>query len=296
MGRPSFKRYPLTTGSQPYWPNANYGNSKALNEYAGRPENESIHAVLPHGVFYEHDYVFEGERKAPVPCVLNWPEHRDEVWAKYKEVVPCAAPFLYAHAQYPHAKERRGTLVMPQHSTTLFDMEFDWWKLSDSIDDLPRPITILLYWQDVERGVDKYFRHVTKTCGHVQDPEFSKRLVGFLTGAEYVVSNEVGSYTQYATAAGAKFRLLHEPPRFVLNKQGHDQGYAGIFHNSEDRHPEEKRRIAEIDKLYRDRDFDEPITAEQVECADYYLRRAAFTSPEGLRADLEYCTSRLSWK
>jgi hypothetical protein len=68
-----------------------------------------------------------------------------------------------------------------------------------------------------------------------------------------------------------------------------------IFHGTEDRHPEEKRRVAEIDALFRGRSFDEPITPEQKACSDYYLRRTAFKSPEGLLADLEYVAT-LKWK
>ncbi len=301
MAAPSFKRYPMQTGGEmrSYWPNANYGNARALKQWAGYPLTEPVWAVIPHGIFYEdtdmaeRPAIFVGEAKAPVPCVLNYPAHRDAPWAATgKEVIPAAAPFLYGLAQYPHAKERRGTVVMPQHLTTLYDLDGDLWSFSEACEGLPKPITYLLYWEDIDRGFDKFFRGTIRTCGHVQDQLFMERLVGHLTGAEYVVSNEVGSYTQYATAAGARFRLLADPPRFVLNKRGHEAGFAGIFLNSEDRHPEEKARIAEIDAFFRDHDFDEPITADQQECSDYYLRRSAFKSREGLLADLEYCKQR----
>jgi hypothetical protein len=294
VGAPSVKIHKIHTEAA-YWPNGNYGNERTLKRYAGYPMHEPVWAVIPHGVFYEDDYVFEGEAKAPVPCVLNYPKHRDEVWSRYKEVVPAAAPFLYALATYPHATERKGTIVMPQHSTTLLDMEFDWHTFADSLQDLPRPITTLLYYNDVQQGVDKYFygrASTLKTCGHVQDQRYLEKLVGYLTGAEWVVSNDVGSYTYYATAAGAKFRLLGDSPKFYLNEQGKANGFQDIFFGSEDRHPEEKARIAEVDALFRDHDYDEPITADQRDASDYYLRRSCLKSPEGLLADLDYCKSR----
>lgn len=290
MGKVSGVRPKMADPVEVYWPNANYGNHLALKRHARYSLKDPVWAVIPHGVFYEDDYVFEGEAKARVPAVLNWPEHRDAVWGQHKIVVPCAAPFLYALGIYPHAKERKGTLVMPQHTTTLFDMEFDWWEFADRLEGLPKPITVLLYYNDAQQDVHRYFsRYRVRTCGHVNDPNFLEKLVGYLTGAELVVSNEVGSYTQYATAAGARFRLLGDPPRFVLNEQGKELGFEGIFHNSEDRHPEEKRRIAEIDALYRDHDFDEPITKDQLESMKYYLRFDALKDSAGLHADLEFC-------
>ena len=295
MGKPSFKRYPMTTGGEmrSYWPNANYGNARTLKEYAGYPTDQPIWAVVPHGIFYEDDYVFPGEASAPVPCVLNYPSHRDGAWAATgKEVIPSAAPFLYAMEMYPHATERRGTIVMPQHLTTLYDLEGDLWEFAEACEKLPRPVTYLMYWEDLDRGFDKYFRGVIKTCGHVQDQRFLERLVGHLTGAEYVVSNEVGSYTQYATAAGAKFRLMARPPKFVLNEMGIANGFKDVFKNSDERHPEEQARVAEIDALFRDHDFDEPITEDQRDCSDYYLRRSAFKTRPKLLADLEYCREK----
>jgi hypothetical protein len=281
------------------WYNSNYGQARALKGYAGYPLSKSVNAIIPHGVFFEDDYVFPGEINAPVPAVLNWPMHRDGIWSQYKEVVPSAAPFLYAHALYPHAKERRGTLVMPQHTTTLLSQEFDWWAFADSLKDLPGPVRVLLYYNDVQQDVHKYFRYPCKTCGHVNDQQFLERLVYHLTSAEYVVSNDVGSFTYYSTLAanrniegdtGAKFRIISDPPRQYLNEQGIEAGYEGIFHNSEDRHPEEKRRVAETAALFRV-PLDEPVTPEQVACSEYYLRKTAFKSPEGLRKDLEYIES-----
>lgn len=287
MGKPSFRPFSPDPVER-YWPNCNYGNARMLKTYAHYPASESIWAVIPHGVFYEDDYVYIGEANAKVPAVLQWPEHRDACWGEHKVVVPCAAPFLYALEMVPHAKERRGTIVMPQHSTTLYDMEFDWWAFSDLLRDVPKPITVLLYYVDIQRGVDRYFPGLKiRCCGHVNDPRFLANLVSYLTSAECVVSNEVGSYTYYSVAAGTPFSILGEPPRFVLNQEGIDKGFAGVFHNSEDRHPEEKRRVAEVTELFQG--WQETITPEQAACADYYLRRSAFKTPDALRADLEYC-------
>ena len=258
---------------------------------AGWNPKEAVWALIPHGVFFEDDYVFPGEIEAKVPAVLNWPPHRDEIWSQYKTVVPAAAPFVYAWNLYEKQKQKRGSLVYPQHLTTLYDHDGDLWDFAEQVKQLPRPCTWMAYWEDLRRGFAKYVpAHVTiKTCGHVQDPEFLKKTVWHMSGAEYLFSNDIGSYTLYSTLAGCKFRLLHEPPVFRLNQKGVDAGYREIFHDSPDRHPEEKRRVAELDALFRDHDWDEPITTEQRESIEWYLRTDKFKDPAGLCRDFEYC-------
>ena len=162
MGNPSFKRYSTEMGEL-YWPNSNYGNARTLKTYAGYPLNKPVQAVIPHGVFYEGEAyderfaIFPGEAKAPVPCVLNYPAHRDKPWSEFKEVVPMAAPFVYALQVYPHNPVRRGSIIMPQHSTTLYDQEFDWPLFARLCNDqIPRPRTYLAYWEDLQRGVADY--------------------------------------------------------------------------------------------------------------------------------------------
>jgi len=267
-----------------YWPNANYGNARTLKLFSGYPLDKPIHAVIPHGVFYEDDHVFPGEAQAPgCSAVLNWPAHRDTVWSQYKEVVPCAAPYVYALRTYPHTRERRGTLVMPQHSTNLYDMDYDWGAFADLCRDLPRPVTVALYWNDVDRGAADYFPFKTVCFGHVNQQAFLERQVLAMTGARHVVSNEIGSYTYYSVLSGCSFSLLHEPPMMRIN----NPEFKSVFRDWDDKHPEEQRRMTQMTELFKEW-RDEPNEA-QIEAAMYYLRVDAMKDAEGLRSDLEYC-------
>lgn len=270
-----------------YWPNCNYGHAKLLKEYSGYPMDRSVEAVIPHGVFYEDDYVYPGEAQAPVPCVLNWPQHRDAVWRIHKEVIPNAAPYLYALQMYPHAQERRGTLVMPQHATNLYDMDYDWSRFADTCRELPKPVTVVWYWNEIDVGDGpRYFHQVQKCFGHVNEPEFHVRQVLAMTGAKHVVSNEVGSYSYYAVASGCSFTLIDQPPMMRI---GHPD-FRSIFRDWDNKHPEEQRRMAEVTELFSEW-RDEP-SQEQKECADYYLRADALWSRQELHDALEYCQMR----
>lgn len=273
------KRLPI----EPFTPNHYYGCAMDLRAYSGY--RKPIKAVVAHGVFYE-PWIHPSEREAPVPAVFNWPAFRDEAWSEHKTVVPCAAPYLYALQLHEPARERRGSVFMPQHSTDAFDIDSDWWELAEIASSLPKPVTVCIYYADVrDYHAERYFDALgcrVVTMGHYYDPLFNARLVALLTGAERVVSNEIGSYTYYAVASGTPFYLAGRAPVYTVRDTHKD----GSYFDSDKRHPEEIRRVGEMRTLFGE--ATDEISSEQAAAANYMLRADAMKTPAGLLADLEY--------
>lgn len=286
-----------------YHANGNYGHDKLLREYSGY--EKPVKAVIPHGVFYEIDdangrfAIYPGEADSNPKWVLNWPECRDEPWSQHKGVIPSCAPFLYALAMYDWAPSRRGTLIYPQHNTDAFEMDTDWWDfLEVVINDLPehmKPVTVVLSWHDI----DKQFHFGTlkvKCLGHVNDQDFHKKQVAMMTGAKYVLSNDIGSYTYYSLMAGCAFSLVSEPPNYRLKADedlariwGNADSIKSLFFDTANKHPDETAQLDYVRSLFPAGEFFETPTPEQIAAAEYYTRADCFKGPNQLYDDLVMC-------
>ena len=290
---PKKPRYP-----EFYWPNANYGFSSVLKQYAGYPANRPIMAVIPHGVYLNDSRLFAGELEVPLRAVLSFPEYRDALWQSTsdKTVVPSAAPFLYAlrimrESGWTMPAERRGTIVAPQHSTAAVDTDTRWGKLADELVALPdrfQPVTLCLHWQDLERKRDQEFtrRGIRVVCaGHLGDQEFLFRLIHLMSQHRYAASNNVGSHLFYALALGLPYFLLGRRPTTHITR-----GYEHLRHEfgTGDGAGSERAQALRATFQVPLSDVPDAPTAEQRALAEYYLRADRLKSSEDLLADLEY--------
>ena len=224
--------------------------------------------------------------------VLSWPVYRDAGWAQYKHVVPSAAPFLYARALAGDPDPsivREGTLFVPMHSVHVMNLDTDWRNLAKSLKDLEPPVTVQLYWRDMELGHDKYFKRAgyeVVTCGAGNAEDFFFNVIEYLRRAKYGCSNEIGSHMFYALADGLPYYLIGEPPRQIYCGPPH---MTDMFMGDDS---SVKAVQGEIRPLFAER-LDH-ITEDQKAVADYMLGADRFKTPEGLLADLREC-QRVQW-
>jgi hypothetical protein len=140
-------------------PNAFYGSDSVLKAYAGLAPDESLKAVVPHGVVFDEGYVWEVERQAMLPAVLAYGENRESAYrrATAKLVIRSAPPFAYAGKllEGAPAPARAGTLFFPSHSTHRVTWHTDLDGLAEALLALEakfQPVTVCMYWRDYELG------------------------------------------------------------------------------------------------------------------------------------------------
>jgi len=268
-----------------YDANMNYGDAEILRRYSGF--EGPIPAVIPHGVQFD-SRLFPGEVHSRPKSVLSWPVYRDAGWAEYKHMVPSAAPFLYAQALAgppdPDVK-REGTLFVPQHSVHIMNMEVDWRGLARSLKDLEGPVTVQMYWRDIELTHDRFFTRLgyeVVCAGGLNDQDFFFNVIKNLRKVKYACSNNIGSHVFYALSDGVPYFLTGERAQPVYCGP---PDLANFFMASDS----EKAVRGEIEPMFRER-LDH-ITEDQKTIADYFLGAERFKTPEGLLADLQECAA-----
>jgi hypothetical protein len=211
-------------------PNDNYGFAHIMKVYAGYPETKPIYASFPHGMCNRDNVVNVSELKADFPSLLCYPPFKTDLWkktSKTKKVIPFASPMHYAlklfKSEIP-ADQRRGTLFLPMHSTHMVEVDFDREAVIAELADLPdefKPITICLHWQDIEKGLDKFFidRGFDIVCaGHLTDSEYIFRWLHLVSQFKLVAHCGFGSALFYSVLAGVPFYLTKEYAEPVFHK------------------------------------------------------------------------------
>jgi len=271
-----------------YSGNNAYGAATVLRAYSSY--DKPINAVIPHGCNYDA-IVYPGESAAPLPAVLSWPPFRDEAWAQYKHVVPACAPFLYALAMVPESdKPREGTLFAPAHSTDYIDMDQDWRDLAKLCDTMEAPVTVQLYFRDIERDRAKFFErrgHKVISCGRLGDDMFLARVVENLQRVKVACSNEIGSHTFYSIAAGVPYHLVGDNPTRIM--QTPRPGMEVLYAWNDDALKMREYLRTQFAKPG-------PITAQQKALAFEMLGAARFKTPAQLLADLRECEHAIAPK
>jgi hypothetical protein len=264
-----------------------YGMARILKEYAGLPTKRSLKAVIPHGLVFSPDHIWEAEIHAALPVVLCYPAYREGVYGRRttKLVIPSASPFLYLlellRAHRPPA--RQGTIFFPSHSTHNVTAQFDFEGLADALlllGEEYQPITVCVYWRDFNLGrhvpfQERGFRVVS--AGHMFDPHFLVRFYHLCSTHQYSASNSIGSNLFYSAKSGCSFFLM----------DGFDTTLVG--------EPEVlKRNTAEMpDSIHSSlhRLFCTPrvqMSREQMEAVDYFLGAEHLKSSRTLRHQLYY--------
>ncbi len=209
---------PLQTSE--LWPgNDYYGIATTLKRYADIPDDCSIKAVVPHGIYMNDKLVNDAERSARLSAALVYPAYRLRLYRDQarKIPVPSAAPFVYASRLIEPPALRSGTLFYPAHSLPGVTAEMDFDAIAEKLLDWPasmKPVSVSIYWHDyllrhhrpfVERGIR------VVSAGHMFDPDFLLRQAYLLKQHAHVASNAVGSHLFYATHAGCLFHLVEQP-------------------------------------------------------------------------------------
>ena len=206
-----------------YWPNANYGLARTLKEYAGYPLDLPVNAIIPHGVYHDRVNVFPGEKNAPLPAVLNYPDYRAEAWAAVSDklIVPSASPFLYAlhmhREEYGEGEhDLGGTLFFPAHSTSGIDKTGDWGAVMDELDALDeryKPVKVCIHWSDYNKGlhskfIERGYKVVSAGSQHLDG--FFTRILHLLGRHTYAASNDVGAAVYHPAAMGMQTLMVGE--------------------------------------------------------------------------------------
>jgi hypothetical protein len=195
-----------------------YGFANILKQYSGY--HEPLDGVIPHGVYSPSAGISAMELDKPVANAYNWLPYLDELFKEYTSynMFPIACPFIYATKilEYePKQQKGKGTLFIPYHSTDVWDFEESWYDIAMSIKHLPQPVSVLMFFEDINKGRAKYFRkkgYDVYTCGNKFNQDFIYRFINILRNFEYAASNDVSSPAFYATYMGKKFILTSETP------------------------------------------------------------------------------------
>jgi hypothetical protein len=265
-------------------PNAFYGNDVALKAYAGWPADRPLKLIVPHGVVFNRDYLWDTELRSSLPVVMAYPDYRIAAYrrASRKLVVAGTAPFAFVcrlMAGAP-APQRRGTLFFPAHSTHGINAETDHDAIADALGRLDarhHPIRICIYWKDYLAG--RHLPYAARgfevvSAGHMYDPAFLFRLYHLLSMHRYASSTTEGSYIFYAVQSGCPY--FHLP--------GFDVSLNPLAAaNSKDvcSHPEAGPVIAAFLG-----EFEQP-TARQRELTEAFVGAANLPTPASLRALLQ---------
>lgn len=201
-------------------PNDFYGIAFIIKKYANLPIWYSLKAIIPHGIVFDQAYVWTVERKANLPLILCYPDFRKKIYSDIsnKRVVLSAAPYLYALKLLKDQPqpERRGTIFFPHHSTHNFKAIMDLEKIAKALNKLEKqyqPITICMYWRDVNLGHHEIFLRYgfdVVSAGHIFDPFFLSRFYHICSLHRYAAGNSAGSHIFYSIKAGCSYFHLSE--------------------------------------------------------------------------------------
>lgn len=206
-----------------------YGHGSILKRYAGIPEWVPLPFGVQHGwTTYPHNADFRnGARR-----VVVWSAHiRDMYRERYPsiEFFEIGAPFLYLLASTGIASgdalERRGSIVFPVHSSHLVDVAYSFAEFAEELRALPdiyHPVTVCMYYVDLERGRDQEFRkagfNVVSAGKSRLSRDFLARFVALTSPRRFAFSNHLSSALFYANALGLPAFLIGPRPEFSFDR------------------------------------------------------------------------------
>ncbi len=274
--------------------NALYGFAWTLKRYAGYPMDESVMAVIPHGVYLDARSWCNYENQSSLKAVLNYPAYRVRVWQEEtdKVVVPSASPFLYAlelfHERFGTPDPGEGTIFFTAHTVSAMRTTAQWSRIADQLlelDERYQPVTVCMYHVDVTKRLHLPFEHrgiPVVAAGHGDDPRFIYRWLHLLHQHRYAASNDLGSAVFYANAAGKPVFLLDE-----LARHTHDPSLHLVKQRPVSTQVLQTKR--HLTELFRTQG--EGLGAELRATVGYMLGAENLKPPDGLREDLEYVAS-----
>ena len=188
-----------------------YGIGEIIREYAHFPNFLPCPVGIQHGwarTTHSHD--------ANYNCAENW-FWTEDLAAKYQDEYKglstraVGSPFLYllTNLNYVEALTKKGSIVFPAHSTKIVGVKCDFNKYAEMLEKLPdeyKPITICMYYLDMEKGSDIPFREkgfeVVKNGDSLYDNDFLRRFVKNVHGKKYAFSNQATSALLFSSTMG----------------------------------------------------------------------------------------------
>lgn len=201
--------------------NTFYGHGHVLRTYARIGPDEPLYAVVPHSPTPDPYFVWNGERLAPVPAVMSYPDYRATAFerATSKRVIPSASPYVYVTRMAETSRlEREGTIFFPAHSTHNVTADIEAERLAGLLAALPppyAPVTVCLYWRDVELGRHRPFHeHGLRlaSAGHLFDPSFLFRFHELAQRHRFASGSTIGSHLFLSVASGCQYLRLPGMP------------------------------------------------------------------------------------
>ena len=267
--------------------NAYYGNDLILKTYAGLPHSYPLKVVIPHGIYLDPNFIWIAEQKSPLPAILNYSDFRKNVVSRKtsKFVISSASPFLYLTKllEGKQNSSREGTIFFPAHSTHHVTVSMNYKTLADELeqlDDEYKPITVCMYWRDVNLGyhlpfLEKGFPVVS--AGHIYDPSFLFRFYDLCSGHKYAAGNSISSHVFYSIKSGCSYFHLDS---IKFNVHTESDTYKNDI----------SPRPILLQKYFKSL-FSEPQkvpTTEQLDFVDYFLGTKYLKRPHELRKQLLY--------
>jgi len=257
-----------------------YGHATILKQYSGY--GGPLNGVIPHGTYSPFNGLSGMELDTGLPRYYSWLDYEDH-YAKEQgkyEVVPMASPFIYAMANlcYDIKRKGEGTIFIPYHSTDLWDFDDDWYHLMLTLrkSDYPKPLAVLLFFEDVRKGRHRVFQKKgipVYTCGDKFRPEFLYQFIHVVRNFENVLINDISSPAFYAAYMGK-------------NVIGHKvwDGFGVRYENNNSPWPHSPNGRAFPDEAYCTMTKPGP---EQRALAQVVLRESAFQFPEQMKQMFE---------
>lgn len=226
-----------------------YGLEYSLKEYLGISNDYEIKAFFDHGITFTKALEAGFRIHECLPTITSSPFRKNLILSQEKNHGAYSiGPYIaYAKSllnkdELKHDKEKIGKnlLVFPAHSTVETEFNFQHDLLIENIEKFSKEcdsVRVCLYWKDVEKGLDKYYRkegYEIVTAGYMTDPLFLKRLRSLIENADITISNNIGSHTGYCV-------YLKKPHFFIpmKNKLQNDKSRTGNIKNKVNAYLEE---------------------------------------------------------
>jgi len=257
-----------------------YGHATILKQYSGF--GGTLDGVVPHGVYSPFNGLSSMELCTGLPRYYSWLDYEDHYaveQGKY-EVVPMAAPFIYAMANlcYDITHKGKGTIFIPYHSTDIWDFDNDWYDLVMHLRkaNYPEPLAVLLFFEDVRKKRHRFFQKKgipVYTCGDKFRPEFLYQFIHVVRNFENVLINDISTPAFYAAYMGKNV---------IAHKIHGDFGVR--YENNQSPWPQSPNGRAFPDSAYCTMATPGP---QQRQMAQVILRECAFQFPEQMKTMFE---------
>lgn len=261
-------------------PNDFYGHAAILKQYSGLTAEKPLKVIIQHGIVLTND-IWQVDRDAPFPTFLCASQQTADAYRALrpdKHAYPIGPMMLYVEAAPPPPKDRC-LLVFPAHSSHRVEIRFDTRTFADFVARFGKQfdrVQICLYWKDISADIvslyESYGFELT-TAGHMYDTGFLPRLVSMIAGADYVLTNEVGTHIFYSVLSNKPVWLKRQSIKHLTANEQIYREDVGNF--------EEHSTFQKLSSLFSVERGD--LSAEQQEYVAELTGKAHHRSPEQLR-------------